>query len=74
MHDNALRIVLILLAVSLLAGAITGISLYFRLSYLWGGLLLISWGMSRLSLRGVQVNRDRARLALAGGPDLRRAL
>lgn len=54
---NALRIVLILLAVSLIAGAITGISLYFRLSYLWGALLLISFGMSRLSLRGVQVKR-----------------
>ena len=54
---NALRIVLILLAVSLIASAITGISLYFRLSYLWGGLLLISFGMSRLSLRGVQVKR-----------------
>jgi len=54
---NALRIVLILLAVSLIAGVITGISLYYRLSYLWGGLLLISFGMSRLSLRGVQVKR-----------------
>ena len=54
---NALRIVLILLAVSLVAGAITGASLYYRLSYLWGGLLLISFGMSRLSLRGVQVKR-----------------
>jgi uncharacterized protein (DUF58 family) len=54
---NALRIVLILLAVSLIAGVITGISLYFRLSYLWGGLLLISFGMSRISLRGVQVKR-----------------
>ena len=54
---NALRIVLILLAVSLIAGAITGVSLYFRLSYLWGALLLVSFGMSRLSLRGVQVKR-----------------
>jgi uncharacterized protein (DUF58 family) len=54
---NALRIVLILLAVSLIAGGITGISLYYRLSYLWGALLLISFGMSRLSLRGVQVKR-----------------
>ena len=54
---NALRIVLILLAVSLIAGVITGISLYYRLSYLWGGLLLISFGMSRLSLRGVLVKR-----------------
>ncbi len=51
------RIVLILLAVSLIAGAITGASLYFRLSYLWGGLLLVSFVMSRLSLRGVRVKR-----------------
>lgn len=51
------RIVLILLGVSLLAGAATGVPLYFRLSYLWAGLLAVSWVMSRLSLRGVELRR-----------------
>lgn len=51
------RLVLILLGVSLLAGAITGTALYFRLSYLWAGLLMVSWVMSRLSLRGVKLRR-----------------
>jgi uncharacterized protein (DUF58 family) len=55
---NALRIVLILLAISLIAGALTGTSLYYRLSYVWGGLILVSWAMSRLSLRGVEVTRS----------------
>lgn len=51
------RVVLGLLAISLLAGAITGESLYFRLSYLWGGLLLVSYLMSRLALYRVRVSR-----------------
>jgi uncharacterized protein (DUF58 family) len=49
--------VLILLGVSLLAGAATGVPLYFRLSYLWAGVLAVSWVMSRLSLRGVELRR-----------------
>jgi uncharacterized protein (DUF58 family) len=49
--------VLILFGASLLAGAITGTPLYFRLSYLWAGLLVVSWVMSRLALRGVRVRR-----------------
>ena len=53
----ALRVVLILLALSLLAGVVTGSSLYFRLSYLWGLLLVGSWGMAWLALRGVRVQR-----------------
>jgi uncharacterized protein (DUF58 family) len=51
------RLVLILLGASLFAGAITGTPLYFRLSYLWAGLLMVSWLMSRLSLRGVKLRR-----------------
>ncbi len=54
---NPLLIVLSLLAVSMIAAALTGSALYFRLSYLWGGLLLINWIMSRLSLRGIRINR-----------------
>ena len=51
------RLVLILLGASLLAGAITGTPLYFRLSYLWAGLLVVSWVMARLALRGVNLRR-----------------
>ncbi len=54
---SAQRVVLFLLAVSLVAGAVTGQPLYYRLSYIWVLLLLGSWIMSRLSLRGVQVRR-----------------
>lgn len=54
---TAQRIVILLLALSLLAGAITGSELYYRLSYLWGLLLGVSWLMSYLALRGVQVTR-----------------
>jgi len=45
------------LALSLLAGVMTGIPLYYRLSYLWGFLLSGSWVMSWISLRGVKVQR-----------------
>ena len=54
---TAQRIVILLLALSLLAGAVTGKELYYRLSYLWGLLLVFSWLMSYLALRGVQVKR-----------------
>jgi uncharacterized protein (DUF58 family) len=54
----ALRIVLILLAISLIAGVVTGSSLYYRLSYVWTALLLVSWGMSRLALHGVTSRRS----------------
>jgi uncharacterized protein (DUF58 family) len=53
----ALRIVLLLLAASLIVGAVTGISLYYRLSYLWAFVLVGSWLMSKFSLRGIQVQR-----------------
>lgn len=53
----SLRIVLILLAVSLVAGAATGKQLYFQLSYLWAILLVVSWGWSRFSLRGLRIKR-----------------
>jgi uncharacterized protein (DUF58 family) len=53
----AQRVVIILLALSLLAGAMTGAPLYYRLSYLWGFLLAGSWLMSWIALRGVKVQR-----------------
>lgn len=55
--SSAQRVVLFLLAVSLLAGAVSGNQLYYRLSYLWGGLLVGSWLMSRLALRGLSIQR-----------------
>lgn len=54
---SAQRVVLILLALSLIAGAMTGSQLYFRLSYLWGLLLVGSWLMSTFALRGMEVRR-----------------
>ncbi len=54
----ALRVVLILLVISLVAGAMTGSQLYYRLSYLWGLVLLISWGMSWAALRNVKLRRS----------------
>lgn len=53
----AQRVVLLLFAVSLLAGVLTGQQLYYRLTYLWGLLLLFSWLMSRQALRGIQLTR-----------------
>lgn len=51
------RIVLILLILSLLAGIISGEQLYFRLSYVWGILLAVSWLWSWHILRGVRMVR-----------------
>ena len=50
-------IVTILLVLSLFALGLTGLTVYARLSYLWGFLLAASWVWSRLSLRGVEVKR-----------------
>ncbi len=51
------RVVLVLLLLSLLAGVFTGSQLYYRLAYLWGLLLISSWIMSALALRGIRVRR-----------------
>lgn len=64
---NSLRVVLILLGLSLLALGLTGLPIYARLSYVWGFLLALSWIWSRLSLRGVEVERKaRSRRAHVG--------
>lgn len=64
---NSLRVVLVLLALSLLALGLTGLSIYARLSYVWGFLLGLSWIWSRLSLRGVELERKaRSRRAHVG--------
>lgn len=60
-------VVLVLFLLSLFAGFVTGQQLYYRLAYLWGLLLLLSWAWSRLVLWGVQVRRlPRATRAQAG--------
>jgi uncharacterized protein (DUF58 family) len=51
------RIVIILLLISLLAGIVTGSSIYFRLAYVWAVLLVVSWLWSWQVLRGVQLER-----------------
>ena len=52
------RVVWLLFLASLTAGVISGAQLYYRLTYLWGMLLLISWLMAFISLRGVRVQRS----------------
>ena len=52
------RVVLVLLGLSLLALAATGLPIYSRLSYLWGFVLVGSWVWSVLALRGIQVHRE----------------
>jgi uncharacterized protein (DUF58 family) len=53
----ALRVVVVLLILSLAAGAMTGSQFYYRLSYVWLLLLGVSWAMSWLALRNVRVRR-----------------
>jgi uncharacterized protein (DUF58 family) len=51
------RVIFILLALSVLSALITGRDLFFNLTYMWGGLILISFIWSRLALRGIEVER-----------------
>lgn len=50
-------VVTALFLVSLAAAAATGEQLFFNLTYLWGGLLVLAFIWSKLSLRGVQLKR-----------------
>jgi uncharacterized protein (DUF58 family) len=64
---TSLRIVLILFGLSVLGLALTGLPVYTRLSYLWAFLLMGSWVWSKLSLRGVVLERrTRSRRAHVG--------
>lgn len=51
------RVVILLLVASLIGGLATGWETYFSLSYVWGGLLLISFLWSRVSLTGIDLER-----------------
>ncbi len=55
--NASLRIVFFLTIICILGGVITGQSYYYRLSYLWGIIILVSWLVSRLSLMGLTVKR-----------------
>jgi uncharacterized protein (DUF58 family) len=54
----ARRLVFILFIFSLLAGAITGGNIFYRLSYLWIFLFLGGWLWARISLQGVSIKRS----------------
>jgi uncharacterized protein (DUF58 family) len=51
------RIVIVLLLISIIAGAVSGMSIYFRLAYIWAVLLVASWLWSLHILRGVELKR-----------------
>ena len=55
--STSLKIVLVLLTLSLLGLALTGLQIYSQLSYLWVFLLVTSWAWSKVALRGVSVRR-----------------
>ena len=52
------RVILVLLACSLVAGLATGTVLYYRLTFLWAVLFFGSWGWSAFSLRGIRFSRS----------------
>lgn len=52
------RGVLLLLALSLIAGLATGAVIYYRLSYFWAFLFFGSWAWSRVALKGLHLNRS----------------
>jgi uncharacterized protein (DUF58 family) len=51
------RIVIVLLLVSVIAGVVSGETIYFRLAYIWAVLLIVSWLWSWQILRGVEMAR-----------------
>lgn len=55
--NSGQRIVIVLLIASIIAGSLTGSPVYFRLSFLWGLLLVVTWVFSYTVLRGLQVDR-----------------
>jgi uncharacterized protein (DUF58 family) len=51
------RIVLLLLAFSLLSALITGHEIFFNLTYMWGGLVVTAFLWSRTAIRGLSIER-----------------
>ena len=61
------RIIIIFLLASFLAGIVTGESVYFRLSYIWVVLIIVSWLWSWQVLKGIKmVRKARATRAQVG--------
>jgi uncharacterized protein (DUF58 family) len=61
------RIVIVLLLVCVIAGVVSGASIYFRLAYIWAILLVVSWIWSWQILRGMKmVRKARATRAQVG--------
>jgi uncharacterized protein (DUF58 family) len=56
MSRNAV-VIFILLTLSLVGAMATGRPIFFSLSYLWGGVILLSFIWSRLALRGIELER-----------------
>jgi len=52
------RVILVLLALSLIAGLATGATLYYRLAVLWALLYVGAWIWSASALRGINFNRS----------------
>jgi uncharacterized protein (DUF58 family) len=52
------RVILALFAISLLGARVTGRDLFYSLTYLWGGLLLVAFIWSWTTLRGVRIVRE----------------
>jgi uncharacterized protein (DUF58 family) len=52
------RVVLLLLALSLIAGLATGSVIYYRLGYFWTILFGGSWAWSRFALKGISLQRS----------------
>jgi uncharacterized protein (DUF58 family) len=55
--SSSLRIALSLLGISLFGLAVSGQSIYSRLSYLWFFLIVGNYFLSRIALRGLQIDR-----------------
>ena len=53
----SLRIVILLTIACILGGIITGQSYYYRLAYVWGFIILMSWLYTQLSLVGLSIRR-----------------
>ena len=69
--NTSLRVVLILLVICLLGGVISGSQFYYRLAYFWLLLLVFSFLVSRLALRGVNFRRTDAFYSFASRSNLR---
>jgi uncharacterized protein (DUF58 family) len=51
------RVVLLLLLFSLLSALITGDDIFYNLTYMWGGLILVSFIWSRTAITGLEIDR-----------------